>query len=113
MLSKRRPPLKTQRDVRDAPAVVFCTDSIAHGDARIVEKHLAEVTLTVDRSHGPDFDAGLVHIKDEPGNSLVFRCIRIGAYQKLTVVSNVRARAPNFLPIHDVLVAFSHRPRAQ
>ena len=80
---------------------------------RLVEEHLAEVALAVERAHRADLDARLVHVEDEPGDALVLRRVGVGAHEQLAVVGDVRARAPDLLAGHDVLVAVARRLRAQ
>ena len=105
--SKRNVTFVTRQPSFSAPT------RLVTGHARVVEEHLAEVALAVDRAHRSYFHAGLVHVEDQPGDALVLRRVGVGAHEQLAVVGHVRTRAPDLLPVHHVLVAVPLRASAQ
>ena len=113
MLRERRAPLEAQRHVRDPPAVVLVADQVGDRHPDLVEEDLAEVALAVERPHRAHLDALAVHVEDEPRDALVLRRVGIGAHEQLAPVGDVRARAPDLLARHDVVVAVAHGPGAQ
>ncbi len=108
-LAADRHPLVHEGGGADAPALPHFTDAHRVGHDGIGEEHLVEARRA---GHAPDaahLDAGLVHVDDERGETLVLRRVGIGARQQQAVARHVRLRRPDLRAVHDPLVAVAHR----
>ncbi len=71
------------------------------------------MTFPVDGPYRASFDTWLMHVEDQPGDSLVLFGLGVSANEQFAVIRNVRASAPYLLAGDDVLVAVEYGTGAQ
>ena len=100
-----RAALVHQRAHRHVPAVIYFAENIFSGDAHIAEEELVEFGFAGHLAQGANFDAGRFHVHEQDGEAFVFGGGGVGANDEFAPVADPAIAGPDFLAVHDVVVA--------
>ncbi len=102
-----------QRGGGHLPPSVQRTQQRVGGHPNVVEEHLGEIGVAVERDERTCLDAGQRHVDDQARDALVLGGVGVGAHTELTPIRAMSQRCPDLLAVDDVLVAVQHRAGAQ
>src|SRR3546814_14134288 len=105
-------PCVAEQELGIGPSPVFLAYPVRDRHADVVEEDIVDLVRTVEGDDRPDRDAGRRHIDQKEGDALLRLPRGVGAHERETPVGALRESRPGLVAVHDIMVAFAPRSRA-
>src|SRR5580704_13372908 len=98
-----------QRAHSHIPAVIHFAQNIASRDVHVAKEQLDKFRFTGHLAEGTNFDARRSHVHEENGEAFVFGGAGVGANDEFTPIAHPPIAGPDFLSVHDKVIAVETR----
>ena len=94
----------SQECVRDSPTIIYSSQNVVLGSARVIEKDFVEVVVAGGVNDWPDLNTWLIYGAQQKGNPGMFHSRWFGATQHKNPICIVPLRSPYFLAVNNPFV---------